>query len=131
MTIAVSVKPMTNHKGAHRSAAVRSPWFLLRGLKWPPAEMQPLVVSPNSWMWKPWRPALMPEASTWVKRQCKHLTRVKKKAYLDGGGAVRRRLGKVSDELEPVLALKNSNSLGHDLFFSPSVYEWETKTVRK
>lgn len=25
-----------------------------------PVEAQPFVVSPNSWMWKPWRPGLRP-----------------------------------------------------------------------
>lgn len=35
------------------------PW----GLKWAPAERHPLVVSPNSWTWKPWKPSLRPVIS--------------------------------------------------------------------
>ena len=27
------------------------------GLKWGPVDMQPFVVSPNSWMWKPYLPS--------------------------------------------------------------------------
>lgn len=30
-----------------------APWVLPKGLKWGPAEVQPLVLSPKVWMWKP------------------------------------------------------------------------------
>mmetsp|Transcript_40158 Transcript_40158/g.99400 ORF Transcript_40158/g.99400 Transcript_40158/m.99400 type:complete len:228 (-) Transcript_40158:35-718(-) len=45
---------------AWRSALVGAPCTILLGLKWGPVDMQPLVVSPNSWMWNPWRPAARP-----------------------------------------------------------------------
>ena len=41
-----------------------APWVFLKGLKWGPAEVQPLVLSPNSWMWKPlWALASQPVIS--------------------------------------------------------------------
>ena len=45
---------------AWRTASVGAPCFILAGLKWGPVDMQPLVVSPNSWMWNPWLPASRP-----------------------------------------------------------------------
>mmetsp|Transcript_22666 Transcript_22666/g.56154 ORF Transcript_22666/g.56154 Transcript_22666/m.56154 type:complete len:207 (+) Transcript_22666:196-816(+) len=45
---------------AWRTAASGAPCFILAGLKWGPVDMQPLVVSPNSWMWKPCMPAARP-----------------------------------------------------------------------
>ena len=32
-------------------------------MKCGPVDMQPFVVSPNSWMWNPWRPSARPEMS--------------------------------------------------------------------
>ena len=49
-----------------RSAASGAPWFLLWGLKWAPAEMQPFVWSPNSWTWKPCFPGFKPSNSAWM-----------------------------------------------------------------
>ena len=42
--------------------AVAAPWFLFNGLKWPPAALQLLLVSPNSWTWKP----CLPGAKPWI-----------------------------------------------------------------
>ena len=45
---------------AWRFSSVGAPWSLPAGLKWGPVDMHPLVVSPNSWMWKPCLPAASP-----------------------------------------------------------------------
>lgn len=46
-----------------RMASSLPPWVCFRGLKWPPAEIQPFVLSPNSWIWNPW----LPESETMHK----------------------------------------------------------------
>lgn len=45
---------------AWRIAWVGPPCSFPFGLKWGPALMHPFVPSPNSWIWKPWRPAFKP-----------------------------------------------------------------------
>lgn len=68
-----------------KSPACRTPWVgppcsFPNGLKWGPADMHPLVLSPNSWTWNPWRPALSPVTSpvTFTASdsdwKCKYLT---------------------------------------------------------
>ena len=43
--------------------------FTWSGLKWPFIDLQPLVMSPSWWMWKPWRPgarpSILPRTFTW------------------------------------------------------------------
>lgn len=48
---------------ACRTSCVGPPCSLPCGLKCGPALMQPLVLSPNSWMWKPCKPAFNPVTS--------------------------------------------------------------------
>ena len=37
-----------------------APWVLLKGLKCPPAALQPSLRSPNWWTWNPWLPGVSP-----------------------------------------------------------------------
>lgn len=45
------------------TSCVGPPCSLPKGLKWGPADMHPFVLSPNSWMWNPCKPAFNPETS--------------------------------------------------------------------
>ena len=40
-----------------------APWVLLKGLKCPPAALQPSLRSPNWWTWNPWTPGVSPSIS--------------------------------------------------------------------
>lgn len=40
------------------------------GLKWPPAEVQPLLRSPFSWIWNPWCPLVRPIIFPWITTPC-------------------------------------------------------------
>ena len=40
-----------------------APWVLLKGLKCPPAALQPSLRSPNWWTWNPWLPGVSPSIS--------------------------------------------------------------------
>lgn len=43
-----------------RTAASGAPCSTFVGLKWGPADVQPFVLSPNSWIWKPCNPGASP-----------------------------------------------------------------------
>uniref|UniRef100_A0A0E9XAF8 Uncharacterized protein n=1 Tax=Anguilla anguilla TaxID=7936 RepID=A0A0E9XAF8_ANGAN len=42
------------------TSSLGPPWVLLCGLKWGPALMQPFVLSPYTWTWKPCSPGVRP-----------------------------------------------------------------------
>lgn len=43
------------NKSVYLFDASGAPWLTPSGLKWPPMDVQPWVMSANSWIWIPWR----------------------------------------------------------------------------